>query len=263
MVYITKANADQLLHDVRKGEIAGLDTGDLYKVELSILSKYEKVWLAKAREFFRNFDIFIDKIYQRRNAEDTFSYVYEGISPSFHTDNGCGALHSDYRNATIPDEIKKRGKDAVIKFRRWFKENQSLDGEKFIAKLKMDFYITDPNLKYFESPNSGVKEVENNNLEELEQKIDKILEDSRIFLNNLSEYDKRLILDAERYNESSTVKVVATFHQFKNDLKKNMLLYFRVKFNPDLGFALTLLEQIGFRQCQKCAINAMDVDLPF
>ena len=187
----------------------------------------------------------------------------EGSSPSFHSNSSCSALHSDYRNATIPDEIKKRGKDAVIKFRRWFRENQNLDGEKFIAKLKMDFYITDPNLKYFESPNSGVKEVENNNLEELEQKIDKILEDSRTFLNNLSEYDKRLILDAERYNESSTVKVVATFHQFKNDLKKNMLLYFRVKFNPELSFSLMLLEQIGFRQCQKCVVNEAGVDLAF
>lgn len=268
MVFITKANHKKLLGCVRSGQIEGLDFGDLYKVDLCILSKYEKIWLAKAREFFRNFDMFVHEVYLRREVEDTYTYLYEGTHPSFHCDYKCEVLHSKYNNVSIPDEIIKRGKVSVVKFRRWFEENKKLEGEKFIFALKMEFNIFDPNLKYFESPNSGVDEFENINLEEVVGKIDDILNKADRYFGALSEYQQREIMDAERFNADSNNESVIIWRQLKKDLKKNMLVYFRVKFNPELTFVSTLLEQIGFRQCQKCAIKVpvideLDDDLPF
>ena len=273
MVYITKSKAHDLLHNVRKGEIDGLNPNDLYSVSLDILSKHERLWLAKARELFRDFDFFMDKIYQGRGAtEDTFTLIHEGRSACFHDDIQCSVLHSDYRNATIPEEIKKRGNDAVIKFRKWFAENEKLsvsNGEHFIAKMKMDFFITDPNLKFYETQNSGVEEFDNEDLSNIEERIDDLISKVSIFYSSCSSYQQEVILNyGDRGNISLPNRVdnqtLEHWLGFKGSLKKMMLMYFRVKFNPDLSFSFTLLEQLGFRKCQKCAVNLkLDDTLPF
>lgn len=274
MAYITKAKAQGLLYNVRKGDIEGLDSSDLYKVSLdNILAPNERFWLAKAREIFRNFDVFIDEIYiANKTKEDSFTLVYEGGSPCFHYDIACGVMHSDYNNATIPDEIIKRGKVAVIKFRHWFAENEQLrkaNGVQFIARMKTNFNLPDPNLKFFEAPNSGIEDFNNENLESIENKIDSIINATYDFFDVLYERQKIIILQYGHRGDvilpcNSDNKLLLIWHRFKSDLKNMMLIYFRVKFNPDLNFSLTLLEQLGFRQCQKCAPEKIcDDDLPF
>jgi len=51
MAFITKSKARELLHNIRKGEIDGLETDDLYKVRLDILSNHEKIGLLKLESY--------------------------------------------------------------------------------------------------------------------------------------------------------------------------------------------------------------------
>jgi len=169
----------------------------------------------------------------RVEPKDTFSLLYEGGSSCFHNDSQCGALHSDYHNATIPYEIRHRGKIAVIKFRRWFLENEKLSHtnyEQFIAKMKMDFNITDANLKFYEFPNSGVEEFENETLDSIESKIDGVLFRANDFLKLLSRHHQEIVLTyGDKGNASlesnSDNEILKIWHRFKSDLKKYMLVY--------------------------------------
>lgn len=41
-------------------------------------------------------------------------------------------------------------------------------------------------------------------------------------------------------------------HTFKTPVKDRLIEYFRIKFNPDMKFEGSLLEQLGFKPCGAC-----------
>ncbi|MCP9754800.1 hypothetical protein EGI26_06445 [Lacihabitans sp. CCS-44] len=213
---------------------------------------------------------------------DTFKLVFESEQPpSYHENHSCERLASKFKNFEIPFEIKVRAneqggeeleKAQVQKFRNWFKQNLELyqnDPAEFLKKLDIDWNVQ-RKVSEIDKENSGVKEIENYDLQELEREIDKIISEAgRFFVTNP---DKQAII---RRFQKLTFLAYSTKEIYSNDtglsdpelkeflmkydlsykkpLKRLLLEYYRVKYNPELSFQGKLLEQLNFRPCSSCS----------
>jgi hypothetical protein len=83
----------------------------------------------------------------------------------------------------FPEEIKSKGKGAVIEFRIWFETIKHLylfQPDTFVFRLHAKYgIITNP--KAIKHENSGVFELENPSITELEQEIDKLIKEAGRF----------------------------------------------------------------------------------
>lgn len=258
-----------------------LSIDGIYKSNLTILSTKERRRLAIIKELFSNPEIAISSIFIKQNRVDTFSYVNEGGQPAYHSDSNCEFLHADLRTHEIPDEIKnipnrEEKIKKVVEYRKWFKLHKHMldtkEGtEKFLFERFHHFNLKNVNeMLVKHEKNSGVTAVENINLETLERDIDALINAATKF--KLEPKNRDVIID---YGDDSKIKlsdntrqeILNKWHDYKSRLKSMMVDYFMVKFNPELNFSLTLLEQLGFKYCQRCADAAQRVeftdDLPF
>lgn len=174
MSFITYASAKNI---IRKVKISSLELkGNIYKRPIYFFSKYELNSLLAIQELLNDPENFFKEIYNPMVVSDNFKYVYEGKKPAYHSFSECELLKSDYRNFEIPEAIKSKGKDDVVKFRNWFKQHEYLlaKPDVFVMRLKLKFGIeTNPNAINFE--NSGYSEIHNYNLEQIEDKIDSLI----------------------------------------------------------------------------------------
>jgi hypothetical protein len=115
-----------------------------------------------------------------------------------------------------------------------------------------------------------VKEIENYDLQELEREIDKIISQAgRFFVTNpdkqsiLKRFQKLTFLAysaKEIYSNDTGLSdpelkefLMKYDLSFKKPLKRLLLEYYRVKYNPELSFQGKLLEQLNFRLCSSCS----------
>ena len=121
-----------------------------------------------------------------------------------------------------------------------------------------------------EKDNSGIKEIENLNLFELERRIDGIIsEAAKFFVSNPDKqeiirrfqkitflgYSSDVIYSNDTVLSDEELKKFLRQYdsEFKKPIKWLLREYFRVKYNPDLVFQGLLLEKLNFRQCAICA----------
>ena len=118
--------------------------------------------------------------------------------------------------------------------------------------------------------NSGNAIFEDLDLNTIEYKIDEILAESRKYFGKCSENERKAIrkfssrafLYNQKYSISdndtglSEYNLRAFLHKydetFKEPVKNLLIKYYMVKYNPDLEFKGSLLEQLGFKPCSKC-----------
>jgi len=211
------------------------------------------------------------KIYKRRKREDKKRYVYEGLQPAYHSRTDCINLKSKYKNYEIPYEIIERGNEEIAKFRKWFKENQKFLEQKpdlFVAKLQIAFSLDSVPIAV-DHDNSGTTEIDNLNLNELEERIDKILRSAGNFYKDnpdkqtiIKPFQKYTFLayktdpissnDTELSDHELKSFLFEYDNKFKKPFKELLLQYFMVKHNPELQFDGLLLEQLGFKSCHAC-----------
>lgn len=223
------------------------------------------------KELLKDPETFIREFYVPIENTDNLRYVYEGGKPAYHAKPDCERLNSNYRNFEIPEEIREKGKDEVLKFRSWFKENQYLleKPDVFVARLQMAFGVT-MNPKAIDYENSGVGVKENLNLEELEKRINKYISDAGQYFNNADQEKKDIIrrfqkytflaysnkdmqINNTRFSDEALKKFLKQYDvHFKRPIKDLLIEYYRVLHNPDLKFEGNLLEQLGFRPCGAC-----------
>lgn len=251
----------------------------IYKKDVYFINSSEEKRILSQKEFLREPANFL-AFYKKRKKVDTFHYIYEGKSSSYHQDKNCPNIISKFTNFEVPKEIQESGRAEVERFRLWFKENYNFLIEKpdlFAAKLQIAFGLTTlPRI--IEYDNSGITEIENLNLNELEQRIDAVLSAAgKFFIDNpdkqtiIRRFQKRTFLAKRQEpildpNNEDDKKINLTDSElksflneydmkFKKPFKDLLLQYYMVKYNPELQFEGTLLEQLGFKPCSIC-VNA-------
>lgn len=270
MAYLTKSNSLKIIARIDFKQIGNLQ-GEVYKKPIYFFSDYEKNNLLGLKELLKDPETFIQEFYVPIENTDNLRYVYEGGKPAYHAKPDCDRLNSNYKNFEIPEEIREKGKDEVLKFRSWFKENQYLleKPDVFVARLQMAFGVT-MNPKAIDYENSGVEVKENLNLEELEKRINKFISDAGQYFNNADQEKKDIIRRFQKYtflaysnkdiqnnntrfSDEALKKFLKQYDvHFKRPIKDLLIEYYRVLHNPDLKFEGNLLEQLGFRPCGSC-----------
>ena len=270
MAYLTKSNSLKIIARIDFKKIGNLE-GEVYKKPIFFFSDYEKNNLLGLKELLKDPETFIQEYYVPIENTDNLRYVYEGGKPAYHSKSDCERLNSNYRNFEIPEEIREKGKDEVLRFRSWFKENQYLleKPDIFVARLQMAFGVT-MNPKAIDHENSGVELKENLNLEELEKRINKYISDAGQYFNKSDQEKKEIIRRFQKYtflaysnkdiqnnntrfSDESIKKFLKQYDvHFKRPIKDLLIEYYKVLHNPDLKFEGNLLEQLGFRPCGAC-----------
>jgi hypothetical protein len=261
MSFITKSNAKSILFDISLTKAGNIPTDGIYPGDLSTLSDNERRWLAAARMFYEDFELFLEHAYKKKpKSVDTQRYVYEGGMPSYHADRSCQNLLSDYFNFEIPVEIQGRGQAEVARFRNWFKANGNLlheSTQRFITRMELEFHLKNPpTANSLEAPNSGIEAVENLSLDRLRSDIDALLEKAAQMRSSGDQASRIIRLygnrSHERFDDAETTRVLKEWRALKQNIKKLLLEYFKVSLNPELKFDGMLLEELGFRQCRSC-----------
>lgn len=266
--YITSAN---MLRIIRQTDIVTADIeGTVYKKPIYLFSRFEEKSLIAIQELISDTERFLSEIYNRVEVVDRMKYVFEGKKPAYHNDLNCERLNSNFKNFEIPEEIKEKGTEEIMRFRNWFKENYSLleRPDVFEMRLHMAFGVL-INPKAINFTNSGPAELENLNLEQLEEKIDGLLKEAGRFyyksemhqtiIRKFGKYtflaykDDEIQRNDTRYSDNEIKAFLRNYdEQFKKPLKNLLIHYYRVKLNPDLKMEGKLLEQLGFVPCGNC-----------
>lgn len=270
MAYITKSNSLRIISKIDFKNMGNLE-GDVYKIPIYCFSIYENNNLLTLRELLKNPEFFIKEYYKPIENKDKLKYVYEGGKAACHANPNCERLNSSFKNFEIPEEIRLRGKEEVLRFRSWFKVNQYLmeKPDVFVARLQIAFgTIIKP--KSIEYENSGVEQYDNLNLVELEKSINKYIFELGYYFKNankekqeiisrfsknthLAYSSKRLVNNHTRFSDETIKKFLRQYDtHFKKPIKELLIEYYRVLYNPELKFERNLLEQLGFKACETC-----------
>ena len=269
MVYITKSNAKRILEKLDFGNKTF--TGVLYEKPIYIFNSYEQKQLLAYKGFMQSPKDFITCIYKKVELEDSFRYIYEGNAPAYHECKDCERLSADLQNFYVPNEIMDKGAGEVIKFRKWFFENQDVfrnDPEAFQMRMFTAFGIK-VNLSEITHKNTGAFEKENLSLEEVKEKLDNLIKEcGRFYYANsqnttiLKKYGKRTFLahkkeplpdnDTGLSDEYVRKFLIEYEHDFKYPIMRYLREYYRISYNSDLAIDKKILDALGFRPCKAC-----------
>ena len=278
MPYITKGNSSKIIShiDIRKlPDNFGESRGKVYKQAITFFSLIEQNNLLLRKEFYRKPSSFIEIFKKLEKKPDTYTYIYEGGTPAYHAALDCPKLNSNFDSYEVPIEIKERGPEEVIRFRKFFAQNKELfdnNSTAFYLRMTAAFHLSVA-LKPVDYENSGPKLIETNNLLELEEIINSILSEVEdIYWKSapakrmmMSQFRRMTFLAFPPYNQKPIQNNETGFsdeeirgflghfaHEFKIPIIKYLKDYYRVYFNPDLSFEGELLEALGFKKCSHC-----------
>ena len=277
MAYITDANARRIINktDLKSVNITGL----LFQKDIYFFSDFEKMQLLAYREFVKDVDRFIQETYRPIELKkDSFSWVYEcdEEKPAFHKSLECFYLNKDYKNFSIPDEIKFKDSGPldfkkIHEYRNWFPTVQHLfenDKPLFVYRLKQKWGI-DTNPAALEVSNTGAQEFVNYDINQIIDKINDLIKQAgRYYYSNsknttiLRRFSKYTFLaykeEELKINDTGfpddEVKVFLRKYDesIKRPLKKLLREYYRIQYNTDLDFASELLKTLNFKPCSRC-----------
>lgn len=268
MAYITIANANGIVFG---SDLESIDVSrEVYKIPIHFFNRYERNALLAIQELLEDPQKYFDSVYVPHNPVDSLKYVYEGLAPCYHKYSCCPRLASDYLNYEIPEEIRKKGNDTVLEYRKWFKSvTHLLEDKQDQLRVRLFNRWGIKELNIITRNNSGVTIVENFTIEEIETEIDNLIKSAgRFYYNNqknkiiLGRFSKRTHLaykeddipDNDTEYSSSEIKELLLYFdsEFKKPTKKYLLEYYRLKLNPEIEMDGSFLECLGFKQCGYC-----------
>jgi hypothetical protein len=263
MPLITNSNEKAVIHAIAKIDIFDSLNLDIYKHPIQILSPPETMHLIKIQKLFKNFELYIDRIYEKKITVDTQSFVYEGAKSAYHYFANCKALNSDYIDYSIPVEIKAKGDKEVERYRAWFKNNAGLiesNPSLFSTRLQATFFIKNPkSIERIAKENSGFTILDNLNLQNIEEEIASIIQEAEEYQksdNKITEIIHNFgHLTHKKYTNKKVHSVTNIWHKYKSNLKEKLFTYYKIKFNPNLELHGKLLTALGFVECSLCSRN--------
>lgn len=268
MPYITNFHSELATTNLKIDKLELVEDEVLSRVK--VLSKEEKLQIFAYKKLLAN-DEDLVQIY-KPISKRTSKFVTTTQNPRYHTDKNCKVLNNDFISYTIPPSILKKGEEDVAKYRKWFKQNKALlesDPSTFYDKQK-EAFNTSEKLESVKFDNSGVTEIENLSIEEIEAYLEKLITDYDTFISSEStakaislnsEKAKYLVGAGTKYvkyaetglDKDSVIDILKKYLAMKKDTIKYLQMYYRVKLNPDLSIDTKLLEGLGFLECPYCA----------
>lgn len=273
MAYITTANSKGIIRKIDFNNVHF--DGEVYKKPIYFFSKYEEQSLLAIQELLKNPEHFFTEYFNILNRIDSYQYVFENINPAYHKTINCPRLHSSFQNFKIPDEIKERGVEEIVKYRAWFKDveyllesDDEIKIEAFKERCRLKFRLSLPP-EFIMRKNSGSYEIDDINLNDLEHQIDDILKKAGKFyymsekhtaiikrfskLTFLANNPKPINDNATGYSDKEVKELLAQYaEEFKHPLMHLLREWYRIKYNPELKFEGSLLQQLGFKACGTC-----------
>lgn len=273
-VYITFSNSKQIT--------AGIDwsrenlEGEVYPVPFPHFNHFERRQLLAYKRLCEYPNHFLVSMADRvRNGAG--SMLIANKAPAFHKTQTCEFGHSDYLNYTIPEEIKRRGKEAIEAFREWFARKLEQNPrylekphlmEPLMVECMLHFKLSTPPLPV-KIANTGLIAISGQTLARLEQQIEELIADAAAYAKadaNRTLIINRLGTHAYKGNKPNeplqhgtplTDEQVRTIlRDYENNFKKIIMAllqkYYRSKFNNQLAFNGSLLILLGFRPCYSC-----------
>ena len=279
MSFITEANTRKII--IKTDLFSYKFRDDVFEDPIFFFSDVEKKRLLAYKMLIENSDEYLRYYKPIVLKNDTCQYVYERdrMKPAFHDDLSCKILNQDYKNFTIPDEIKKNTDGSinytrVNEFRKWFKEVESLfesNKEAFVMRLHAKYgIVTNPKALLYE--NSGSVECLNYNIKELRDAIKNGIKKAGQFyyssnknkeilkrfskLSYLGFTNQSLRINNTKYSDNEVKDFLKNYHlKFKGPLFTLIREYYRLTFNPDLDFSSTFLEALNFKRCSNCCMS--------
>ena len=239
---------------------------------MTILSKRELQRLALITEILGAENISVERFFFKiEKPKDSYSQIHPERVPSYHSDKKCQALTREYENYAIPNEIREQGDLSVIKFRKFFHEKIALfhgDRNSFFLEARKAFklkkILTDEDMLEIRAPNSGVGEIYDFDLSELENRLDKSLAAAEVYKNK--DPDHRLAINKygnlfnPEIEDPDQKKIIKRWVNIKKDIKREYILYTMVKNNPDIDLDGGFLNGLGLNKCSYCHRKVDDFD---
>ena len=241
---------------------------ELYKSKITILDGVEQNKLLQIRCIMEGIDEINLELFEKIAQSRSKKLVYDS-NPSYHKNYNCKLLMADYENFYIPDEIISRGDKFIEDFKSWFKENRNLlnkDESAFEMRwnLQWGFPLS---IKALREKNTGFVLFEDFSIEQLENKIDSLLINAKIFsrkypliIKNYGKYAKKSLSKnnfkpiIEGYDVIEIKKVLQSYvEEIQEPLVRLLISWIRAKFNPQLKFDDGLLNRLGFKPCPRCS----------
>lgn len=271
MAYITSYNTHKI---VTRNNFKDVNlSGQVYRFKLYMFSKYEENCLLAIQELMKNPENYFKQIYDPMVVYDSKKYVFKEHQPAYHTDKSCERLHSDFTNFELPQAIIEKGDLEIERFRKWFLENQYLleTPDTFVMRLELAFGVS-YNPKAINYENSGFDELENYSVQELENKIDSLIKETGRYyyateknttilkdfgkISGCAFTENSLYNNYTGYTDAEVKTFLKDYHRrYKLPIRKLLIEYYRIKFNPDLKFADNYMEVLGFKKCGCCNRN--------
>lgn len=270
--YITQANAALIACRIPTQSFLAL-TGQLYRRPIYIFSRIERLRLLAIKQFFQHSEEFIDTCYRTVPPGcQNPNMVFPDSDPAYHLSKECPFLHSDYQNIRIPPQIQVRGIQACNEFRAWFLENKNLyesRSDLFMVRLCARFDIRITELNWVEFINTGTTKMVNEDLDEIDRQITRLLCDAGAFYKasdknhsilkqyqhytNLGYREDPLVANRTGWPDAEVKAFLRAYNErYKLPLKKLLVTYFRVRYNPELEFTGHLMERLGMKLCNHC-----------
>lgn len=191
--------------------------------------------------------------FSRLSSSSRWTYVSDGV-PKYHFDVECRFLRNHFDNVEVPEEIRIRGTDEVVKYRQFALENLNLyreNKEKFALKVSANFFLK-ADLKFYEYDNSGILCLSD------PETIRGFLEDHIIkSLNYLEKFDVSNMKYAPYKSVLRNKSVSPEVYTFHNEYKRVVIdlyeSYIASLCDNDFSFDPLILDRVGFLPCKACS----------
>ena len=223
--------------------------------------------------------------------EDTNSFVFEKKEKlKYHLDSSCKFLQKDFKNYTVPAELKEKGTEAVEMYRNWFIENNfkerfengEIDKKTILFRYNskfprlLDVPVLNENYELIKTiDNSGsICEDEIFDFQDFTKTIDECvkLKDSMVQCKvhrTLSKFDYLVNRSDTEINEKMTIlfspeftqnyglenirKFLKDFRVLKYKVMQNLINYFKWSYqSQNHNFDTKTLEDFGLACCGHC-----------
>lgn len=261
----------------------------VYKSHIFFLNKLEIKLILSVKQVLDDLKSGAVILTKSGKFDDTFTFVHESAHYSkYHTDKGCRALNSDFKDVIIPVELKYKAGEVdvdharVREFRDWMKlpettELYNNDTKRFNDRMEIKFKLKNP-LKNQEVKNRGVQEISTLTVSELEHKIDELISysmkycyanekraiilmchDLRLhtYYATSEKYRRHAIPYTTGYKDEEIRKVLLEYHQtIISPLIDSLIDYYIISLNEGLYFSKDIMETLEFLPCKICLPNS-------
>jgi hypothetical protein len=197
----------------------------------------------------------------KRSINKKSRLIYLPNKPSYHYDENCKYLNSDYHNYDIPLEIKD---EDIEKYREFFLENIDLFNDypdRFYARVEIKFRTKIRNINTLDSKNTGITKISKYEHIELINKIkselDEIKSDSyKDFINNIYIPYMKVIEIQKKSEKNQKDIIVLKLNDLKFKMRNHIIeLLILDAFEDEMKFKEDTIKLLGATVCRHCGYN--------